>query len=56
MYTISIPLIVMWIVGGNWVREWKEPEFTAMYVALERPVISLLGALSLIGISNNISG
>nr|CAB3511244.1 unnamed protein product [Spodoptera littoralis] len=56
LYSASPVLIVSWILAGNWLRGYSEPWFTALYVALERPVLSLLAAGMLLGMINGFEG
>ncbi|KAJ8712634.1 hypothetical protein PYW08_007938 [Mythimna loreyi] len=55
-YTWALLLIVSWILAGNYVRQWEAPWFTASYVALERPVLSLLAGAILLGMVNGLEG
>lgn len=56
LYSASPALIVSWILAGTWLRGYSEPWFTALYVALERPVLSLLAAGMLLGMINGFEG
>ncbi|CAH0696510.1 unnamed protein product [Spodoptera exigua] len=54
LYSMTPLLVVAWILAGNWLRGYDEPWFTALYVALERPVLSLLAAGFLLGMINGL--
>ncbi|KAJ8710950.1 hypothetical protein PYW07_008192 [Mythimna separata] len=55
-YALAPLLIVSWILAGNYVRQFDAPWFTAAYVALERPVLSLLAGGILLGMLNGLEG
>lgn len=56
IYTITPLVMLCWLVAGHWLRQVTAPEFTALYVAVERPVLSVLSALILLGLFNGMTG
>ncbi|XP_050552811.1 O-acyltransferase like protein-like isoform X1 [Spodoptera frugiperda] len=56
LYSATPVLMASWILAGNWLRGYSEPWFTALYAALERPVLSLLAAGILLGMINGFEG
>nr|XP_021193723.2 nose resistant to fluoxetine protein 6-like [Helicoverpa armigera] len=55
-YHMSPALIMWWVLSGDTVRTHTAPWFTAMYTALERPVLSLLAGGIVFGMVNGLEG
>ncbi|XP_075983845.1 nose resistant to fluoxetine protein 6-like [Anticarsia gemmatalis] len=55
-YHIAPFAMVSWLLSGYYLRQFSEPWFMATYVAVERPVLSMLGAVTLLGMINGLEG
>ncbi|XP_041971563.1 uncharacterized protein LOC121727666 isoform X2 [Aricia agestis] len=53
-YHLSFPLMISWVMCGEWFFERRSPLTTAIYAAIERPVFLLLLSVYSIGIINNL--
>ncbi|XP_075984002.1 uncharacterized protein LOC142981782 [Anticarsia gemmatalis] len=50
-----VPVMLAWTTSGHLLRDFTSREFNALYIALERPVLVLLGAALIFGTYNDTS-
>ncbi|CAB3260129.1 unnamed protein product, partial [Arctia plantaginis] len=55
-YYIAPAAMVSWMISGYYLKEYTDPWFVATYVAIERPALSILGGLVVIGMVNGLEG
>ncbi|XP_041972321.1 uncharacterized protein LOC121728247 [Aricia agestis] len=53
-YHLAIPLMISWVMCGEWFFERRSPLIIAVYAAIEKPVFLLLLSVYFIGIINNL--
>ncbi|KAJ0173381.1 hypothetical protein K1T71_011557 [Dendrolimus kikuchii] len=54
IYNMGIPLIVSWIMAGNWAKAYTSPLFLAAYAALEKPLLSIMFGFMIFAIANQV--
>lgn len=54
LYKLYVPLILSWILAGQWTQLITYKPAWVLYEVFERPTVSFLTALTMLGIFHNI--